>query len=139
MSKSLGNAITLGSSSKEISSAVKKMYTDPTHLRIEDPGQIEGNVVFTYLDAFHPDQDQVKELKAHYQRGGLGDGQVKKVLDICLQDLLEPIRTKRKELIEDRQYLIDVLKAGTEKANQEAEETLKTVKASLGLNIWTDR
>lgn len=140
MSKSLGNAITLGSSSKEISNAVKKMYTDPNHLRIEDPGQIKGNVVFTYLDAFHPDQDQVKELKEHYQRGGLGDGQVKKILDICLQDLLEPIRTKRKELlIEDRQYLIDVLKAGTEKANQEAEETLKTVKASLGLNIWKGR
>ncbi|MDW1813443.1 tryptophan--tRNA ligase, partial [Vibrio sp. Vb2362] len=95
MSKSMGNAINLGASEKEISAAVKSMYTDPNHLKIDDPGQVEGNIVFTYLDAFHPDKNYVEQLKDHYRRGGLGDGLTKKVLEECLQEMLRPIREKR--------------------------------------------
>ncbi|MCV5232397.1 tryptophan--tRNA ligase, partial [Escherichia coli] len=86
--KSMGNAINLGASEKEISAAVKSMYTDPNHLKIEDPGQVEGNIVFTYLDAFYPDKNYVEQLKKHYRRGGLGDGLTKKVLEECLQEML---------------------------------------------------
>lgn len=135
MSKSLGNAIHLDSSVNEISKAVKMMFTDPSHLRVEDPGKIEGNVVFTYLDAFHPDVDLVEEMKSHYQRGGLGDGHVKKVLNECLQAMLEPIRERRNRLIMDKSYLISVLREGTAKANEESAKTLEKVKKSLGLGI----
>ncbi|WP_155625955.1 tryptophan--tRNA ligase [Burkholderia vietnamiensis] len=96
MSKSLGNAITLGATPDEITRAVKDMYTDPNHLRVSDPGQVEGNVVFTFLDAFEPDVQKVDELKAHYRRGGLGDSVVKRVLDERLQALIEPIRARRR-------------------------------------------
>ncbi|PSW90017.1 tryptophan--tRNA ligase [Photobacterium angustum] len=136
MSKSMGNAITLGADSKQISQAVKSMYTDPNHLRVEDPGNIEGNVVFTYLDAFHPDQNYVTELKEHYQRGGLGDGTTKKVLEACLQDLITPIRQRREEYLNDKAYLVEVLKKGTEKANQETQLVLHDVKGAFGLNLF---
>ncbi|EAS66672.1 tryptophanyl-tRNA synthetase [Photobacterium angustum S14] len=136
MSKSMGNAITLGADSKQISQAVKSMYTDPNHLRVEDQGNIEGNVVFTYLDAFHPDKNHVTELKEHYQRGGLGDGTTKKVLESCLQDLITPIRQRREEYLNDKAYLVEVLKKGTEKANQETQLVLNDVKGAFGLNLF---
>lgn len=114
MSKSMGNAINLGATEKEISAAVKSMYTDPNHLKVEDPGNVEGNVVFTYLDAFHPDEDYIKQLKAHYRRGGLGDGTTKKVLEECLQDMLRPIRERRSEFLDDKAQLVDILVKGSQ-------------------------
>lgn len=98
MSKSLGNTLTLSATEEEIHHAVSAMYTDPTHLRVSDPGHVEGNVVFTYLDAFHSDKVRVAEMKAHYQRGGLGDRQCKNELETCLQTLLAPIRERRATL-----------------------------------------
>ncbi|MFT7681367.1 MAG: tryptophanyl-tRNA synthetase [Moritella dasanensis] len=136
MSKSMGNTIMLSSSEKEISKAVKAMYTDPNHLRVCDPGKIEGNVVFTYLDAFHQDQDYVVNLKAQYSAGGLGDGTVKKILEECLQDLLKPIRLRREEFIADRSQLIAILKAGTERSQDESNEVLRQVKSAFGLNLF---
>ncbi|KAF0805658.1 tryptophanyl-tRNA ligase II [Alcanivorax xiamenensis] len=135
MSKSLGNALVLGASEKDISKAVKKMYTDPGHLRIEDPGKVEGNVVFTYLDAFHPDEALVAGLKEHYQRGGLGDGQVKKVLEQCLQELLAPIRERRERFIADKGELMRILKAGTQAAREETGVVLEDLKKAFGLPI----
>ncbi|MGI9575268.1 tryptophan--tRNA ligase [Alloalcanivorax xenomutans] len=135
MSKSLGNALVLGASEKDISKAVKKMYTDPGHLRIEDPGKVEGNVVFTYLDAFHPDEALVAGLKEHYQRGGLGDGQVKKVLEECLQELLAPIRERRERFIADKGELMRILKAGTQAAREETGVVLQDLKKAFGLPI----
>lgn len=135
MSKSMGNTINLGSSEREIRSAVKSMYTDPNHLRIEDPGTIEGNVVFTYLDAFHPDTTYVTEMKEHYQRGGLGDGTTKKVLEECLQELLRPIREKRANYLNDKAQLIDVLVKGSQVSREKTTKVLNNVKDIFGLNI----
>ncbi len=135
MSKSLGNAINLGASEKEISAAVKSMYTDPNHLRVEDPGKVEGNVVFTYLDAFHPDEDYICQLKEHYQRGGLGDGTTKKILEECLQDLLRPIRVKRAGFLNDKAQLIDILAKGSQISRDKTEKILLDVKDIFGLNI----
>ncbi|WOD28095.1 tryptophan--tRNA ligase [Alloalcanivorax xenomutans] len=135
MSKSLGNALVLGASEKDIAKAVKKMYTDPGHLRIEDPGKVEGNVVFTYLDAFHPDEALVAGLKEHYQRGGLGDGQVKKVLEECLQELLAPIRERRERFIADKGELMRILQAGTQAAREETGVVLQDLKKAFGLPI----
>ncbi|EPK3626821.1 tryptophan--tRNA ligase, partial [Acinetobacter baumannii] len=114
MSKSLGNTIVLNASDKDIKKAVNAMYTDPNHLRIEDPGQVEGNIVFTYLDAFDPNKEEVEELKAHYRRGGLGDGTVKKRLEGVLKELITPIRERREELAKDPDYIMDVLRQGTD-------------------------
>lgn len=136
MSKSMGNCIFLGSSEKEISKAVKSMYTDPNHLKIEDPGQIEGNVVFTYLDAFHPDVAYVDDLKAQYQAGGLGDGTTKKVLEECLQETLKPIREAREGFISDKAQLIEILKAGSEKSREESNQVLNDVKRAFGLDLF---
>lgn len=108
MSKSLGNTIVLNASDKDIKKAVNAMYTDPNHLRIEDPGQVEGNIVFTYLDAFDPNKEEVEELKAHYRRGGLGDGTVKKRLEGVLKELITPIRERREELAKDPDYIMDL-------------------------------
>ncbi|WP_434567809.1 tryptophan--tRNA ligase [Vibrio chagasii] len=135
MSKSMGNAINLGATEKEIRTAVKSMYTDPNHLKIEDPGQVEGNIVFTYLDAFHSDAQYVSELKDHYRRGGLGDGQTKKVLEECLQEMLRPIRTRRAELLNDKSQLIDILRKGTQVSREKTEAVLFDVKGVFGLNI----
>ncbi|MFA0141823.1 tryptophan--tRNA ligase [Vibrio kanaloae] len=135
MSKSMGNAINLGATEKEIRAAVKSMYTDPTHLRIEDPGNVEGNIVFTYLDVFHTDVNYINELKEHYQRGGLGDGQTKKVLEECLQDMLRPIRERRAELLDDKAQLVDILRKGTQVSKERTESVLFEVKGLFGLNI----
>ncbi|MFW1665458.1 MULTISPECIES: tryptophan--tRNA ligase [Acinetobacter] len=133
MSKSLGNTIVLNASDKDIKKAVNAMYTDPNHLRIEDPGQVEGNIVFTYLDAFDPNPEEVEELKAHYRRGGLGDGTVKKRLEGILKDLISPIRERREELAKDPDYIMDVLRDGTEKCRIITQNTLDEVKDGLGL------
>lgn len=136
MSKSLGNAINLGASEREIRSAVKAMYTDPNHLRVDDPGVVEGNVVFTYLDAFHDDKHEVERLKHAYRRGGLGDGQTKKILEECLQELLRPIRERRAEYLSDKAQLIDILRKGSVISREKTERVLFDVKAVFGLNIF---
>lgn len=128
MSKSLGNTINLGATPKEISKAVKMMYTDPNHLRIEDPGQVEGNTVFMFLDYFHPDKDFVESLKAHYRAGGLGDGTVKKHLEEVLQETLRPIRERRLSYAQDPQFIKDLLRKGRELASERACATVKEVR-----------
>lgn len=133
MSKSLGNTIVLNASDKDIKKAVNAMYTDPNHLRIEDPGQVEGNIVFTYLDAFDTNKEEVEELKAHYRRGGLGDGTVKKRLEGVLKELISPIRERREELAKDPDYIMDVLRQGTDKCRLITQQTLDEVKDGLGL------
>jgi tryptophanyl-tRNA synthetase len=136
MSKSMGNAINLGATDKEISAAVKSMYTDPNHLKIEDPGNVEGNVVFTYLDAFHPDEDYINQLKEHYRCGGLGDGTTKKVLEEYLQDMLRPIRERRSEFLNDKAQLVDILSKGSQVSREKTSEVLFNVKDIFGLNIF---
>nr|WP_294867396.1 tryptophan--tRNA ligase [uncultured Pseudogulbenkiania sp.] len=136
MSKSLGNALALSASPDEIRQAVKMMYTDPNHLRVDDPGQIEGNVVFSYLDAFDDDAAAVAELKAHYRRGGLGDTAIKARLEDKLQALLEPIRRRREEYARDPAAVLALLKAGTGKAREVAAVTLAEVKGAMGLNYY---
>ncbi|WP_293777508.1 tryptophan--tRNA ligase [uncultured Oxalicibacterium sp.] len=136
MSKSLGNAIQLGSTPAEIKKAVNNMYTDPNHLRVEDPGQVEGNVVFSFLDAFDPNKDELEELKAHYRRGGLGDSVVKRRLEAQLQAMIEPIRTRREEFAKDKGEVLAMLKRGTERARTVAAKTLDEVNASMGLNYF---
>lgn len=133
MSKSLGNTIVLNATDKDIKKAVNSMYTDPNHLRIEDPGQVEGNVVFTYLDAFDPNKEEVEELKAHYRRGGLGDGTVKKRLENVLKELIAPIRERRNELSKDPDYIMDILQEGTKKSQIITQNTLNEVKNGLGM------
>ncbi|WP_323122280.1 tryptophan--tRNA ligase [Burkholderia alba] len=136
MSKSLGNAIALGASADEITKAVNDMYTDPRHLKVSDPGQVEGNVVFAFLDAFEPDVPKVDDLKARYRRGGLGDSAVKRVLNERLQALLEPIRTRRRELEGDRADVLAILRHGTLRAREQAAQTLSEVKGALGLTYF---
>jgi tryptophanyl-tRNA synthetase len=136
MSKSAGNTITLDVSNKELKKLVNKMYTDDNHLTIDMPGQIEGNVVFSYLDAFYKDKAHLAELKAHYQRGGLGDGQTKKVLLECLIELITPFRERRQELMSDKGELIRVLKEGTEKSQIITGETCEKIKQGLGLSLF---
>ncbi|SFB30597.1 tryptophanyl-tRNA synthetase [Collimonas sp. OK607] len=136
MSKSLGNTINLGATADEIRAAVKQVYTDPLHLRVQDPGHLEGNVAFLYLDAFDLDKDGLAEMKAHYVRGGLGDSLVKVRLEACLQDLLAPIRARREELAKDKGYVMQILKDGTAKAREVAAKTADEVKAALGLSYF---
>ena len=135
MSKSLGNTLTLSASEEEIHRAVSAMYTDPNHLRVADPGQTEGNVVFTYLDAFHADKAFVAEMKAHYRRGGLGDRQCKNALETCLQELLAPIRERRATYIQDKGMLLALLRRGSERAHELTQRTLHEVKRGLGLPV----
>ncbi|CAH5676789.1 tryptophan--tRNA ligase [Klebsiella oxytoca] len=135
MSKSLGNTLTLSASEEEIHRAVSAMYTDPNHLRVADPGQTEGNVVFTYLDAFHADKAFVAEMKAHYRRGGLGDKQCKNALETCLQELLAPIRERRATYIQDKGMLLALLRRGSERAHELTQRTLHEVKRGLGLPV----
>lgn len=135
MSKSLGNTLTLSASEEEIHRAVSAMYTDPNHLRVADPGQVEGNVVFTYLDAFHTDKTFVAEMKAHYQRGGLGDRQCKNALETCLQELLAPIRERRATYIQDKGMLLALLRRGSERAHLLTQRTLHEMKRGLGLPV----
>ena len=133
MSKSQGNALPLSAAPDEIKRAVHRMYTDPNHVRASDPGTVEGNVVFTYLDAFDPDEQGVADLKAHYRRGGLGDMAVKARLEALLQDLLAPIRARRAELARDPDYVLDVLREGTRTARAITQATLEEVREGLGL------
>ena len=148
MSKSLGNCIYLSDEPDEIKKKVMSMYTDPGHLHVEDPGKVEGNTVFTYLDAFAtkehfeeflPDYQNLDELKDHYRRGGLGDVKIKKFLNNVLQTTLEPIRTKRHEYEKDISYVYDVLKKGTEEAEQKAAKTLDAVRSSMKINYFDDK
>ena len=147
MSKSLGNCIYLAEDSKDIKKKVMSMFTDPNHIRIEDPGSLEGNTVFTYLDAFcndqHfeeylPDYKNLDELKEHYQRGGLGDVKVKKFLNNVLQEELEPIRKRREELQKDIPYVYEVLKKGSEVARETAAQTLHEVRDAMKINYFDD-
>lgn len=136
MSKSLNNGIYLSDSADEIEKKVMKMYTDPNHIRIEDPGQVEGNVVFTYLDIFDSDKEKVAELKEHYQRGGLGDMTIKRYLNEVLQDYLAPIRQRREEFAKDPDFVMNMLKEGSERAERVAAGTLAEVKAAMGINYF---
>ena len=133
MSKSLGNAIGLGASPEEIKNAVHRMYTDPNHLRVADPGQVEGNVVFAFLAAFEPDIAKLEDLKAHYRRGGLGDSVLKGRLNEHLQTFLGPIREERLRFAADRGEVLSMLRQGTEKARETAARTVSEVRRALGL------
>ena len=148
MSKSLGNCIYLSEEPEEIQKKIMSMYTDPGHLRVQDPGKIEGNTVFTYLDAFclpeHferylPDYPNLAELKAHYQRGGLGDVKVKRFLNSIMQEILEPIRNRRKEFSKDIPAIYDMLQQGCEVARAAAAETLADVKKAMKINYFDDK
>lgn len=148
MSKSLGNCIYLSEEPDEIQKKVFSMFTDPTHIKVSDPGKLEGNTVFTYLDAFSrpeyfaeflPDYANLQELKDHYTRGGLGDMKVKRFLNNVLQAELEPIRNRRKEYQKDIPYVYEILKKGSEKAEAVAEKTLQEVKASMKINYFNDQ
>ena len=145
MSKSLGNCIYLADKPEDIRTKGMGMFTDPNHLQVSDPGQTEGNPVFMYLDAFcndeHfakylPDYANLDELKAHYQRGGLGDVKVKKFLNNVLQETLEPIRNRREELEKDPGYVMDVLRQGTEAAQAAAADTLAKVKHAMQIDYF---
>lgn len=133
MSKSLGNTILLDASDDDIKKAVNRMYTDPNHLKVSDPGQVEGNVVFTFLDAFDQHPEEIAALKEHYQRGGLGDSVLKKRLYERLVEMIMPIRERRQEFAKDPAYVMDVLRDGTQKAQAVTAQTLDEVKAALGL------
>jgi tryptophanyl-tRNA synthetase len=135
MGKSLGNAIFLSDSTKEVQRKVKAMYTDPNHVRVEDPGSVIGNPVFAYLEQFASESLDLPELKAHYQRGGLGDGVLKQHLIAALEEFLSPIRERRAEYAQDKGEVLNVLKKGTMKARQEAAKTLSHVKRSMGLDL----
>jgi len=136
MSKSLNNGIYLSDSSDEIQKKVMSMYTDPNHVRVEDPGKVEGNVVFTYLDVFDEDKEKVSELKEQYQQGGLGDVKIKRYLNEVLQAKLEPIRTRREDYAKNMDYVQDMLKQGSEKAEKLAAQTLDEVKEAMGINYY---
>jgi tryptophanyl-tRNA synthetase len=133
MSKSSGNAIALSATPNEIAAAVKAMFTDPNHLRAEDPGKVEGNVVFTYLDAFDDDREALQELKLQYRRGGLGDTKIKRRLEDILQALITPIRERRDRLANDPGYVLEVIRSGTEHARARTEMTRREVVEGLGL------
>ncbi len=136
MSKSLGNAIYLSDDEKTLQKKVMSMYTDPTHIHVEDPGHIEGNVVFTYLDIFDPDKEHVQELKDQYQAGGLGDVKIKRYLFEVLNNELKPIRERREEFAKDIPAVYDMLKQGCADANEVANQTLAEVRHAMGLDYF---
>lgn len=138
MSKSLNNGIYLADSYEEMKAKVMKMYTDPDHIRVKDPGKIEGNVVFAYLDVFAKDKQKVEEMKAHYQKGGLGDVAVKMYLVEVLDEILKPIREKREELAKNPEEVYKMLAIGSEKARAKAQETLEEVKDAMQINYFKD-
>ena len=147
MSKSLNNCIYLSESADDLQKKIMGMFTDPGHLRVQDPGKIEGNTVFTYLDAFckpeHfekylPDYPNLDELKAHYQRGGLGDVKVKRFLNAIMQEELEPIRSRRKEFEKDIPAIYNILKKGSEVARETAADTLSDVRKAMKINYFDD-
>ena len=148
MSKSLGNCIYLSDSEEEVRQKIMTMFTDPTHLRVEDPGHVENNPVFTYLDAFSNDEHFTKylpeyknldELKAHYTRGGLGDVKVKKFLNSVMQEFLTPIRERRKEFAKDIPSVYKMLEEGSKIAEKKAAETLAEMKAAMKINYFSDK
>ena len=139
MSKSLENGIYLSDDADTIKKKVMSMYTDPNHIRVEDPGQIEGNTVFIYLDVFATDKNAVEEMKEHYKRGGLGDMKVKKYLNEVLQAELEPIRNRRIEFEKDIDGIYDMLKDGSDKARAVAANTLKEVRSAMGIEYFTKK
>lgn len=134
MSKSLGNAIYLGDSADVLKKKVMSMYTDPNHIRVEDPGKVEGNTVFTYLDVFDQDHNEVAALKEQYQKGGLGDVKLKRRLIDVLDAFLTPIRERRQELAKDPNYVMNVLLEGTDKTLQVAEQTMYDVRKAMRLD-----
>lgn len=136
MSKSIGNCIYLSDDADTIKKKVMSMYTDPNHIRVEDPGQIEGNTVFTYLDVFASDKEAVEEMKAHYKRGGLGDVKVKKYLNEVMQAELEPIRKRRAEYEGNMDFVYKMLKEGSDKAREVSAQTLKEVREAIGLEYF---
>lgn len=136
MSKSLGNAIYLSDDSKTVQKKVMSMYTDPNHIHVEDPGQVEGNTVFTYLDVFDSDKEKVAQLKEDYQKGGLGDVKIKRYLYKVLEEKLDPIRQRREKYAQDEASVYEMLIEGSKKANQVAEKTLAEVRAAIGLNYF---
>ncbi len=147
MSKSLGNCIYLSDTADEVQKKIRGMYTDPDHLRVQDPGKVEGNTVFTYLDAFSrpehfgrylPDYPNLEELKAHYRRGGLGDVKVKNFLNAVMQETLEPIRNRRKEFEKDIPGIYEILKQGCDTARAAAAETLDEVRKAMKINYFDD-
>ncbi|MBO5804610.1 MAG: tryptophan--tRNA ligase [Bacteroidales bacterium] len=148
MSKSLNNCIYLSDTAEDVRKRVMSMFTDPNHLRVEDPGKVEGNTVFTYLDAFcrpehfaayWPDYANLDEVKEHYRRGGLGDVKVKKFLNSILQEMLEPIRARRKEFEKDIPMVYDILKKGCDEARAVAAATLEDVRRSMRINYFEDK
>lgn len=136
MSKSLNNAIYLADDADTIQKKVMSMYTDPQHIRVEDPGHIEGNTVFTYLDIFDPDKEKVQELKDHYQAGGLGDVKIKRYLNEVLQAELKPIRERRESYAADLAGVYQILEEGSQRANAIANQTLNEVREAIGLNYF---
>ncbi|CAM2900909.1 MULTISPECIES: tryptophan--tRNA ligase [Dellaglioa] len=136
MSKSLGNGIFLADDAETLKKKVMSMYTDPDHIHIEDPGKVEGNMVFTYLDIFDKDTEKVAELKAQYQAGGLGDVKIKRYLNDVLEAELAPIRDRRAELAKDPEAIYAMLKAGSDKANIVANKTLNEVRDAIGINYF---
>ena len=147
MSKSLGNAIYLADDKKTVKKKVMSMYTDPDHINIEDPGKVEGNIVFTYLDVFSkaehfkeflPDYENLDALKDHYRRGGLGDVKVKKFLIKVLEEELEPIRNRRAEYEKDLEKVFNILEEGTAKAREAGREKVEEVKKAMGINYFED-
>ena len=148
MSKSLGNCIYLSDKTEDVKKKVMNMYTDPDHIKIEDPGKIEGNCVFTYLDAFCNDEHFTKylpeyknldELKAHYQKGGLGDVKIKKFLFNVIEEVLTPIREKRKMYENKIEEVYNILEQGSIKAKEKASTTLKEVKEAMKINYFEDK
>lgn len=137
MSKSLGNAIYLSDSKDEVRAKVRRMYTDPKHLRVEDPGHTRGNVVFTYLDAFDPDVAGLEKLKRAYRKGGIGDGQVKARLTEVLLNVLDPIRSRREEFARDPAEVLKIVEQGTLRARARAQQTLDLVRAAMGINYFS--
>ncbi|ALO48746.1 tryptophan--tRNA ligase [Hoylesella enoeca] len=147
MSKSLGNCIYLSDSAEDVWQSVRSMYTDPDHLRVEDPGRVEGNMVFTYLDAFCKPEDFVEfwpeyhnldELKDHYRRGGLGDMKCKKFLNSVLNKMLEPMRMRRREFEQDIPEIFNMLRKGTEKARAVAAQTMDEVRRAMKIDYFND-
>ena len=136
MSKSLGNAIYLSDDADTVQKKVMSMYTDPTHIKVSDPGHIEGNTVFTYLDIFDPDKEKVAELKEQYQAGGLGDVKIKRYLNDVLETELEPIRKRREEYAKNLDYVDQILQEGSIHANEVANQTLKQVRDAIGINYF---
>ena len=136
MSKSLGNAIYLSDDADTVQKKVMSMYTDPTHIKVSDPGHVEGNTVFTYLDIFDPDKEQVAKFKEQYQAGGLGDVKIKRYLNEVLEAELEPIRKRREEYAANLDYVDQVLKEGSARANEVANQTLKEVRDAIGINYF---